>query len=138
MPFSAAIRRYPPRVKRLMTAPLGKVEVDVRGTRDFLFVDVSRFDADGRCVSEQMWGSNESQTLEQFLSAEAGFSDEEAQRQAADLLAAYSERDGYSESAALTRKFTLGIVGGLATVALLAALLTVAISAVLRRSSVRT
>jgi hypothetical protein len=114
------------------------VEVDVRGTRDFLFVDVSRFEADGRCVSEEMWGSNECQTLEQFLSAEAGFSDEEAKRQAADLLAAYSEQGGYTESATLTRKFTLGVVGGLAAVALLAALLTVAISAVLRRAPVRT
>ncbi len=121
-----------------MTAPLGMVEVDVTGTRDFLFVTVSRFDADGWCVSEEMWGSNGSHSLEQFLSAEAGFSDDEARRLATALLAAYSERGGYTESAALTRKFALGIVGGLAAVALLAALLTVAISAVLRRSSVGT
>ncbi len=119
-----------------MTAPLGMVEVDVRGTRDFLFVDVSRFDADGQCVAEKTWGSNGSQTLEQFLSAEAGFSAEEAHRHATDLLAVYSDLGGYTESAALTRRFTLGIVGGVAAVALLAALLNGAISAVLRRSSV--
>ena len=121
-----------------MTAPLGTLEVDVTGARDFLFVTVSLFQADGWCVAEQLWASNGSQTLGEFLASEAGFSDEDAQRQATDLLAAYSAGGGHSESAALTRKFTLALVGGLAAVALLAALLTAVVGAVLRRSSVST
>ncbi len=114
-----------------MAAPLGMVEVDVAGTPELLFVTVSRFDADGWCVSEEMWNSRWGQTLEQFLSAEAGFSDDEAERHAAALLAAYSERGGYAESAAITRKFKGWLVGGLVTVALLAVLLTVGVFAVI-------
>jgi hypothetical protein len=119
-------------MKRLIAAPVGTVEVDVFGTGDYLFVTVCRFDADGWAVTEEMWSSNQDRPLEQFLSAEAGFSDAEAEGHASALLAAFDERGGPAEGAAAKRNFTLAIAGGLAAVALVAVLLTVGVLAVFR------
>ncbi len=119
-------------MKRLMAAPVGTVEVDVSGTRDYLFVTVCRFDADGWALTEEMWSSNQDRPLEQFLAAEAGFGDAEAERHASALLAAFDERGGPAEGAAATRNFTPAVAGGLAAVALVAVLLTVSVFAVFR------
>ncbi len=107
-------------MKRLLTAPVGVVEVELVGSRDYQFVTVTRFDADGWSVAESSWGSAQDRSLGQFLAEETGFSDAEAAHHAADLSAAYRERGGYEEGSAVARKFTAGVLVTVAAVAVLA------------------
>lgn len=121
-----------PLVKRMVPTPFGMTELDVAGSGRHVFVTVTVFGEDGWATGEEMWWSHQDEGLATFLSRLTGMSPAEAEAATEDFMGTWRQRGGPAESAALTRRFGVGVVGVLLAVASLAVMLTWAVARGLR------
>ncbi len=111
-----------------MATPRGMAELDVAGSKGYCFITVTLFGDDGWVTDEGTWASipkrPEEVRIGAFLARLTGMPEAEADAVAQDFLDTWRRRGGPDEDASLTRRFSLGVVGALVAVALVAALAT--------------
>lgn len=114
-------------MKRIVPTPCGMAELDVAGSERHVFVNVTVFGEDGWATGVEMWWSHHDEGLAAFLSRSTGMPSAEADAAVKDFMGTWRQRGGPAEGATLTRRFGVGVVGVLLTVALVAVMLTWAV-----------
>ncbi len=108
-------------------------QLNVTGTEQQVFVDLTMFDETGRPVIETMWAAHQDERLQAVLARVLGVDEPEAERVAVALLKEWRQSGGSALDTRLTRQFVVGAVGSLLAAATLAAGMTAIVLKLWRR-----
>ncbi len=130
---AAGLAALPRTVKRLISTSRGMAQLNVTGTEQQVFVDLTMFDETGRPVIETMWAAHQDERLQAVLARVLGVDEPEAERVAVALLKEWRQSGGSALDTRLTRQFVVGAVGSLLAAATLAAGMTAIVLKLWRR-----
>lgn len=104
-------------MKRIVPTPRGMAELDIAGSERQAFVNVTLFGEDGWATDEDMWWSRQGEGLAQHLAGLTGMPPSAADAVVGDFMDTWRRRGGPAEGAAMTHRFSYGLLGVLLSVA---------------------